>query len=34
LIAKREAVIIKASREPGFSVEALKRAMGQADDIH
>lgn len=34
LIARREAVIIAASREPGFSVEALKRAMGQADDIH
>ncbi|HEX9462229.1 MAG TPA: RraA family protein [Alphaproteobacteria bacterium] len=34
LIAKREAVIIAAARQPGFTVEALKRAMGQADDIH
>jgi len=34
LIARREAVIIAAARQPGFTVEALKRAMGEADDIH
>jgi regulator of RNase E activity RraA len=34
LIAKREAVILSAAKKPGFTVEALKRAMGEADDIH
>ena len=34
LIARREAVIIAAAKQPGFTVEALKRAMGEADDIH
>ena len=34
LIARREAVIIAAAKRPGFTVEALKRAMGEADDIH
>jgi regulator of RNase E activity RraA len=34
LIARREAVIIAASRQPGFTVETLKRAMGEAEDIH
>lgn len=34
LIARREAVIIAAARQPGFTVEALKRAMGEAEDIH
>ena len=34
LIARREAVIIEASKKPGFGVEALKRAMGEAEDIH
>ncbi len=34
LIARREAVIIAAAKQPGFTVEALKRAMREADDIH
>ena len=34
LIARREAVIINAAKQPGFDVDALRRAMGQADDIH
>ena len=34
LIARREAVILNAAKKPGFTVEALKRAMGEADDIH
>lgn len=34
LIARREAVILNAAKQPGFTVEALKRAMGEADDIH
>lgn len=34
LIARREAVIIAAAKQPGFTVEALKRAMGEAEDIH
>jgi regulator of RNase E activity RraA len=34
LIARREAVLINAARQPGFNVEVLKRAMGEADDIH
>ena len=34
LIARREAVLITAARQPGFTVEALKRAIGEADDIH
>ncbi len=34
LIARREAVIIQAAKQPGFTVEHLKRAMGEAEDIH
>lgn len=34
LIARREAVIIAAAKQPDFTVEALKRAMGEAEDIH
>lgn len=34
LIARREAVIIAAAKQPGFTVEVLKRAMGEAEDIH
>ena len=29
-----EAVILEACRQPGFDVEALGRAMADADDIH
>lgn len=34
LIARREAVTISAAREPGFNVERLKKAMGDAEDVH
>jgi regulator of RNase E activity RraA len=34
LCTRREAPILKAARAPGFSIEALRRAMGEADDIH
>jgi regulator of RNase E activity RraA len=34
LIARREAVLIGASRQPGFNFDALKRAIGEADEIH
>ena len=33
-IARREAVIIAAAREPGFDFAKLKAAMGQAAEIH
>jgi regulator of RNase E activity RraA len=34
LLARREAVILEAAKAPGFDVEALARAMGEADEIH
>jgi regulator of RNase E activity RraA len=34
LCGRREAPILQAARRPGFSVEALERAMGEADEIH
>ena len=34
LIARREAVLIGASKEPGFNFERLKKAMGDASEIH
>jgi regulator of RNase E activity RraA len=34
LLGRREAVILEACRQPGFDVEALGRAMADADDIH
>jgi regulator of RNase E activity RraA len=33
-IARREARIIEASRQPGFSLEALRRALREAREIH
>jgi len=33
-IARREGVIIKAAQEPGFNFERLKKAMGDAAEIH
>jgi len=33
-IARREAVIIAAAKEPGFDVDRLEAAMGEAEDIH
>ena len=34
LIAKREARLLEAARKPGFGIEALKAALGEAADIH
>jgi regulator of RNase E activity RraA len=34
LIARREKVIIEASKSPGFSLERLRKAFGEAADIH
>lgn len=34
LCARREASIIAAARQPGFTVERLREAMAEADDIH
>lgn len=33
-VARREAVILEAARQPGFNAETLARAMGAADEIH
>ena len=33
-LTRREAVILEACRQPGFSVETLKQAMADADEIH
>ena len=33
VIARREALIIEASRHPGFSVADIRRAMAEGDDI-
>jgi hypothetical protein len=33
-IARRERVIIEASQQPGFDIERLRRAWGDAADIH
>jgi len=34
LCARREAVILKAARDPGFTVDVLKKALASADEIH
>ena len=34
LCTRREAPIIAAARQPDFTVEKLKAAMAEADDIH
>ncbi len=34
VITRKERPLIDASKRPGFSVEDLKRAMAEADDIH
>ncbi len=34
LIARREAVVIEASRRPGFDHAALMRAVSESDEIH
>ncbi len=33
-IGRREKVILDASKDPGFDIEALRRAMAEAADIH
>ncbi|MSP68337.1 MAG: RraA family protein [Alphaproteobacteria bacterium] len=33
-LARREAVILTACREPGFTLDKLKQAIGRADEIH
>jgi regulator of RNase E activity RraA len=33
-IARREKVLLDAAKRPGFSVEDLKRALAEADEIH
>jgi len=33
-IARREKVLLDAAKRPGFSVEELKRALAEADEIH
>ncbi len=33
-IARREAVIIRAAQQPGFDIEALRRAQGDAAEVH
>lgn len=34
LLVRREGVILEAARAPGFDIEALRRAMADADEIH
>ena len=34
LVARREAPILRAARAPGFDLDALYRAWGEADDVH
>ena len=32
--ARREAVIINAAKQPGFNIEKLREAQGNAAEIH
>ena len=34
LIGRREHVVISACQRPGFTVDALKKAIGEAEEIH
>jgi hypothetical protein len=34
MIARREKVLLDAAKRPGFSVEELRRALSEADEIH
>ena len=34
LLTRREKVILDAAKSPGFDIEMLKKAMGEADEIH
>jgi hypothetical protein len=33
-VIRKEAPILKAAKSPGFSIEVLKKAFDEADDIH
>jgi regulator of RNase E activity RraA len=34
LLARREKVLIEASKQPGFSIDRLRRAYQEQDEIH
>ncbi len=34
LLGRREAVILEAAKAPGFDIDALRKAMGDAEEIH
>jgi hypothetical protein len=34
LLTRREKVLIEASKQPGFSVDRLRQAYQEQDDIH
>ena len=34
LVIRKERPIIQAARAPGFTVEKLKKAWGDAEDVH
>ncbi|MBV9967632.1 MAG: RraA family protein, partial [Alphaproteobacteria bacterium] len=34
LLARRERVLIEASKQPGFSVERIRQAFREQDEIH
>ena len=34
LLVRREAVILKVARAPGFNIDVLKKALADADEIH
>jgi hypothetical protein len=34
LLTRREAAILRVARSPGFSIEKLKAAMAEAEEIH
>jgi regulator of RNase E activity RraA len=34
LVARKEKVVIEASRRPGFSVAELRKAFADQDDVH
>jgi hypothetical protein len=33
-VIRKEEPILKAAKSPGFSIEVLKKAFDEADDIH
>ncbi len=34
LLARREKVILEAAKQPGFSIEQLRKAFAQSSEIH